>query len=125
VPGGNPVPRLVRMRVAYPPPGEMPQIVVQPGEDPGRDHAPVVGRPAPNHGVEVGDHRRCICPSQGTHVSGEPFPESLHRLLAWFDEQFPALAVDIAADAESEERESDLHVDDLRLVLVNGYPPGR
>src|SRR5438128_5117613 len=42
VPGGNPVPRLVRMRVASPPPGEMPQVVVHPGENLGGDHAPVV-----------------------------------------------------------------------------------
>src|SRR5260370_34993719 len=54
VPGGNPVPRLVRMRVASPPPGEMPQLVVHPGENPGGDHAPVVAHPPPRGGVEAG-----------------------------------------------------------------------
>lgn len=42
VAGRDPAPRLVRMRVASPPVGEMPQTVVQPDECPGGHRAPVI-----------------------------------------------------------------------------------
>lgn len=52
-------------------------MVVEPGEHSGRDHAAVVGRPTPDHGVEVRDHRCCVRSPQGAHVSSESFPEPL------------------------------------------------
>src|SRR6266566_7017662 len=59
VPGRDPAPRLVRVRVPGPPVGDMPDMVVQPGEHPAGDTAPVVGRPAPDNGVQpVHDGRR-------------------------------------------------------------------
>ena len=47
VPGGDPASGLVRVRMPGPPVGDVPDMVVQAGEHPAGDHAPVVGRPVP------------------------------------------------------------------------------
>lgn len=57
VPVDDPAPRLVRMAALGPLEGEPSYVVVQGGEHLGRDHAAVVGGPAPRDGIEPGDDR--------------------------------------------------------------------
>jgi hypothetical protein len=83
-------------------------------------HAPVVGRPAPDDGVEPGDDRHRVTAAQDAHLGREPFPEPPDGRLGRLDQQ---LAV-VAADVEPEEIEALAEVDDLRLVLVEGQAPG-
>src|SRR3954452_10815249 len=59
-------------------------------------------------------------PFQGTHLGGEPTPDSPHGRLAGFDQQ---LAV-VATDVEPQEVEAALDVDDVCLVLVEREPSG-
>ena len=105
VPGRDPAPRLVRVRVPGPPVGDVPDMVVQPGEDPAGDTAPVVGRPAPDNGVQP-VHDGCrVRPAHRADLSGQPLPEPLHLLLAGSNEQLAAaLPVDVAPDVEPQER---------------------
>ena len=80
--------------------GEFPQVVVQGAERPGGHHAPVVGRPAPDDGVERGDDRHRVAAAQGARLGREPFPDPLDGRLGRLDQQ---LAVGVAADVEPEE----------------------
>src|SRR5450759_1566540 len=68
VPVDDPVPRLVRVTVLGPLVGEPPQVAIQRGERVAGHHRPVVGGPAPDDGVEPGDHRGRVGPSQGAHL---------------------------------------------------------
>ena len=121
VPVDDPVLRLVRVAVLGPLVGELPQVAVQRGEHLAGHHRPVVGRPPPHDGVEPLQHRRRVGPAQGPHLGAEPFPDPSQGRLARSDQQ---LAV-IAADGEPQEVEALVEVDDARLVLVEGQPPGR
>jgi hypothetical protein len=67
------------------------------------------------------EHRHGVGPSQGFHLGSEPFPQSSHRRLRWFDPQL----VLVAADVESQKVEALVEVDDSRLVLVEGRTSGR
>ena len=58
VPADDPVPGLVRVAPARPLIGELPQVVGQGSEHPGRHHRPVVGDPAP---YDRGDLRQYCC----------------------------------------------------------------
>jgi hypothetical protein len=62
VAAGDPPGRLVRVAMAGPLVGELPQVVVQRGEGLAGYRRPVVGGPAPGDGVEPGDDRRALAP---------------------------------------------------------------
>src|SRR6266536_2761640 len=122
VPAGDPAFRLVRVAPCGPLAGEFPHVVVQGGERPGRHHCPVIGRPAPDDGVKRGNDRYRVAAAQAAHLGREPFPEPPDGRLGRLDQQ---LAAGVAADAEPGKVEALTEVDDLRLVLSEGQPPGR
>src|ERR1019366_8617191 len=87
---------------------------------PGRDHAPVAGRPAPDDGVDLGDDRRRVSSAQGAELGAEPFPDSLDGRLRWVDQQ---LAV-VSPDVEAQEIVPIVDVYDPGLFLVKGKASG-
>src|SRR6266498_4470519 len=76
VPGGHPAFQPVRVGVSGPLVGQPPHMVIQRGERSLGDTDPVIGRPALDDRVEPGDDRLGVGPSQGQHLSGEPFPDA-------------------------------------------------
>src|ERR1039457_4801730 len=82
VPGRDPARGLVLVRVPSPFPGEFPHVIFQRAEYLAGDHAPVVGRPAPDDGAERGDDRLALLPR-----SWRILPASCSRcfLTAFFD----------------------------------------
>ena len=120
IPGRDPAPALVRVRVPRPLPGELPHVVPQRGECAAGHLAPVVGRPAPDDGVERDDDRQRVGAAHRAHFLREPLPVPPDGRLGRLDQQ---LAVTIAADVPAEEVETLSEADDPRLVLVQRQPP--
>src|SRR5665213_3940818 len=63
VPGDDPVPRFVRMAESCPLVGELPQVAVQRVERIAGSLRPVVGRPAPDDGVEAVSYTHLTLPT--------------------------------------------------------------
>ncbi|BAH47094.1 putative transposase (plasmid) [Rhodococcus opacus B4] len=82
----NPPLRLAGVAAAGPPPCEPPHVVVQRGESLAGHHAPVVGGPAPDDGVEPGDDRQRVRATHTAHLVGEPTMDSLDRIRIRLDE---------------------------------------
>src|SRR6516162_324796 len=117
----DPPGRLIRVAMLGQLVGELPQVVIQRREYLAGYHRPVVGRPAPDDGVEPGDDRLRVSSAQGPQFGAQPFPDPLDCRLARLDQQ-PAA---VLADIEPEEVEALVEGDDARLVLVEGQAPGR
>ena len=96
VPADDPVLGLVRVAPARPLVGELPQVVAQGSEHPGRHHSPVVGAPAPCDRDDPRQHRCDVGPSECAELPRKPFPEPHDGRFARLDEQ---LAVRVAAEA--------------------------
>jgi hypothetical protein len=117
----NPLLRLSRVAAFGPPPGELPQVIVQLTKGFAGHHSPIVGSPPPDDRGERGDNRRRVRAAQRAHLVGEPFSESLDGHVTWLDQQ---LAVSVTADIEPQKIEPFGQVDDLGLVLIEGKTPG-
>jgi hypothetical protein len=120
--GGNPPPRLVLVAAACPPVGEMPQVLVQGAEHPGRHHRPVVGGPAPHDRGKPDNDSHRVRSAQRAHLDREPFPEPPDRLLARLDQQ---LAIRVTPQIESQEIEPLRRGPDVRLLLPTRRRPPR
>ena len=102
VPADDPAFRLTRVAPARPLIGELPQVVVQGTEHPGRHHRPVVGDPAPCDRDDFRQYRCDVGPAECAELLRKPVPEPLDGRGARLDEQ---LAVGVAAEVKSEEIE--------------------
>src|SRR5215470_18913867 len=113
VPVDDPALRLVVVLPGGPLVGEDPEVPVQRVEHLRRHHAPVVGRPSPDDGVERRDDRYRVAAAQGAHLGCEPFPEPPDSRLARLDQQLGS----VPADIEPEEVKTLAEAGDARLVL--------
>ncbi len=114
----DPGSRLVPVAPLGPLEGESPHVGVQRVEHLGGHHAPVIGRPAADNGVERGDDRPRVAAAQGAHLGCEPFPEPSDGRLGRLDQQL----VLIAADVEPEKVEA-LAFSELDLHGCEGRVP--
>ncbi len=118
---GDPPLRLSRVAAFGPPPGELPQVIVQLAKGSAGHHSSVVGGPPPDDRDERGDDRRSVRAAQRAHLVREPFTEPLDGHWTRFDQQ---LAVLVAADIHPKEIEPLGQVDDLGFVFIEGKAPG-